>query len=182
MKRRLILALAAIAIVAALLFSLFFPYQRMPELPMPKEDVVIPDSWARAVDSSAEVREKIGNEFKVVGSGYIKDAGLLMLRSGDRYYIAQIKENKVTEIKEQKIGWKTWEDTIREYIGLKDARVVPRYTFSSSYGIFYSFVALASEKGYSVAMDENGTITDVDPIEPNAWLDIVRNDKETRER
>jgi len=154
----------------------------MPELPMPKEDATIPDSWARAVNSSAEVREKVGSEFKVVGSGYIKDAGLLMLRSGDRYYLAQIKENKVTEVKEQKICWRTLEDTVREYPGLENARVVMRSILSSSFDdIFYSLVALTPEKSYFVAMDKNRNITDVDPIEPNAWLDMVRSDKEVRE-
>lgn len=67
------------------------------------------DEWKRAVGSSAEIREKVGNEFEVVGSGYIEDKGLLMLRAENRYYFATIDVNdsKIIEVKERPIGWKT---------------------------------------------------------------------------
>jgi hypothetical protein len=73
---------------------------------------------------------------------------------------------------------------MREYPGLENAKGIFRCAISTSPGddIFYSIVALTPEKNYFVVMDKNYNITDVDPIEPGAWLDIVRNNREAREK
>jgi hypothetical protein len=184
MKRRSILVLAAIAVVAAMLFSLFFPYQRMPELFIPDEGIKL-EGWVKAAESSAEVK-KIG-DFDVVGSGHCgDDTGLLMLRSGEKYYLVflDVNSKKVTEVREQQISWKTWEDIMREYPGLEDAKGIFRCAISTSPGddVFYSIVALTPEKNYFVVMDKNYNITDVDPIEPEAWLSMTKNKEEVKEK
>ena len=97
----------AVIVLGAVLFSSFAGAETL----MP-----VIDEWKRAVESNSEIREKVGSEFEVVGSGYIEDKGLLMLRAENRYYFATIDVNdsKIIEVKERPIGWKTWGDIMRE--------------------------------------------------------------------
>jgi len=132
--------LAAIVLGAVLFLSFAGAETLMPVI----------DEWTRDVESSAEVREKVGNESEVVGSGYVKDTGLLMLRSGDRYYLAQIKGGRVIGVKEQKIGWKTWEDTIREYPGLENAEIMSSWPNNSE---FISLVVSSGGNEYLITID-----------------------------
>jgi hypothetical protein len=111
-----------------------------------------------------------------VGSGYIEDKGLLMLRSGDRYYLAQIKENKVAGVEEQKIGWKTWEDTIREYPGLGDAEIL---SSQQSISEFVSFAVSSWGKEYLVTIDGD-KVVDLDPVDLDGWIELAMRDEQVR--
>jgi len=112
-----------------------------------------------------------------VGSGYIKDAGLLMLRSGDKYYLAQIKENKVVGVKEQPITWKTWEDTIREYPGLENAEIMSSQQSDSE---FVSFAVSSGGKEYLVTIDGD-EVVDLDVVDMNKWVELAMKDQMVRE-
>jgi len=159
--------LAAIVLGAVLFLSFAGAETLMPVI----------DEWTRDVESSAEVREKVGNESEVVGSGYVKDTGLLMLRSGDRYYLAQIKGGRVIGVKEQKIGWKTWEDTIREYPGLENAEIMSSWPNNSE---FISLVVSSGGNEYLITIDGD-EVVDLDAVDMNRWIELAMKDQMVRE-
>jgi hypothetical protein len=152
---------AVIALVAMLFLSFAGAETLMPVI----------DEWTKIVEASAEAK-KIG-DFEVVGSGYIKDAGLLMLRAGDRYYLAQIKDNKVVGVNEQPITWKTWEDTIREYPGLEDAEIMSSWPNNSE---FISLVVSSGGNEYLITIDGD-KIADIDPVDVDRWIETAMKDK-----